>query len=413
MPTRLGGGDASEAEAIAVFDPFAPSYIENPYPTYAALRQHDPVHRSSSGLWVLTRYDDVASALENPSLGNQPSAYALLNERNRSRYVCADVANSILPFLDAPKHTAPRKLIGRTFNGNLRRQALDMSGIADRLLEPYRERGSIELVGDFGLPYTMALVGQLLGVPEDDYDHLKECSEWFFYLFAPMPSDEVRVRVDKALIEFRRYFAALIGERRRAPRGDLVSELISAEVSGHRLGEAELIDTCMLLYADGVENIDSGFALAVLALLDHPEQLERLKRHPELMGHAANELLRYDTPAHFLARTAREDLSIRGREIHENDGVLLMLASANHDPEQFANPDTLDIGRDPNLHLSFGRGRHSCIGATFATTLFTAGLRAIVEGLPDFAVASSERKWIPRLGHRWLAELPLTFTARA
>lgn len=391
------------------FDPLDAAYIENPYPIYKALRTREPVHRSPLGLWVVTRYVDVLGALENPLLGNSPAPYAVLNERNRSRYVCADVANNILPFLDAPRHTASRRLIGRTFNGNLRRQALDMESIASEILAEHKGRGEIELLGDFGLPFSVRLTGDLLGVPRDDQSYLKQCSEWFFYLFAPIPSDEVRTQVDKALEDFRQYFAKLIAERKQNPGRDLISELLTAESGGHQLSDTELIDTCMLLFADGVENIDSGLGSAVLSLLSHPEQMKLLRDDPALINSAVNELLRYETPAQFIGRVAQDATSIGGVPIRKNDGVLLMLGAANRDPDQFEEPDRVDIRRHPNPHLVFGKGRHTCIGASFATMQFAVALRVILDQLPNLELASEKQTWVPRLGHRWLAELPLRF----
>lgn len=405
-------GDAREAHSVTppVFAPLAPEYVQNPYPFYETLRQHDPVHRSSTGLWVLTRYRDVLEALENPQLGNAPAPYGVLNERNRERYVCADVANNILPFMDAPEHTARRKLIGRTFNGNLRRQPPDFVSTAESLLDAHRDRGELELLRDFGLPFGVRLISELLGIPASDHDKLKACSEWFFYLFAPIPTEEIRVKVDGALEEFRTYFAQLIEIRRASPGVDLVSELLRAEHRGMTLSDAELIDTCMLLFADGVENIDAGIGSAVASLLHHPDQLKLLQDQPKLMSGAVDELLRYETPAQFIGRVALADLEIDGCLIRKNEGVLLMLGAANRDPEQFAQPDQLNIQRHPNPHVVFGKGQHTCIGASFVGMQFGAALSTIITRLPNLQLATPSQRYTPRLGHRWLAELPVTFT---
>ena len=418
---RRGSSSACEAGsavdepevALPAFDPLDPAILADPYPAYAALREHDPIHRAANGHWIVTRYEDVARALDNPSLGNAPSRYAVTNERNRGRYTSANVANQILPFLDPPHHAVPRRLVGRAFNGSLRRRPLDMQGLADRLLQPYRERGEIELVNDFGLPFSMTLIGEVLGVPKGDLKMLKEWSEWFFYLFAPMPSDEVRVRVDQTLDDFRDYFSRLVAERRKEPREDLISDLIAAETAGRRLGEGQLVDTCMLLFADGVENIDSGLSVSILSLLRHPEALDRLRAEPALLPRAASELLRYDSPAQFVARTAREDLSLCGHEIRENEGVLLMLASANRDSSQIDRADSLVLDRDPNPLLTFGKGAHACIGAPFATQQFAIALGAVLSALPNPRLATGELDWVPRLGHRWLRQLPIEFDPTA
>ena len=394
-----------------LFDPQDPAFVEDPYPIYRALRDEDPVHRSPMGMWVLTRYADVDAALADPRLGNAPARHAVVHGRNRHRYVAADVASNILPFLDAPRHAGPRRLISRAFGAHLKRHPPDIDGIARRLIAEVRAAGEMEVLSDFATPLSVSVLCQVLGLPVEDEAQLTGWTESFFYLFAPIPSEAVLRQLDKALVEFRRYLGAAVEERRRSSRQDLISELMSAEENGRTLSEIELIDTCMLLFADGVENVDSGIANGVLALLRHPEELRRLREHPEYIQTAVDECLRYESPAQFIARVALEDLTIAGTPIRESQAVLLVLGSANRDPGQFEEPDRLDVARAPNPYLSFGKGRHSCVGAHLVRAELEVALRAILRELPGLALGQPAPRWRPRLGHRWLESLPVTFTA--
>jgi len=388
----------------AAFDPRDPDFVRDPYPTYAALRRDDPLHRAPFGYFVLTRYADVAAALRDPAFRNGPSRHAVVNERNRGRYVCADVAANVLPFLDPPRHTRLRKEIGRAFQAHLARHPPDLRALAEERLRPLLERGELDLVGDFATPFSVAVIGRVLGVPEEDAPRLEAWSEAFFYLFAPIPSEEVLARVDRELAAFRGYFASLLEERRRAPRADLISVLARAD----GLGDAEVADTCMLLFADGVENVDRGIANAVLALLEHEDELRRLRADPRLDEPAVHELLRYDSPAQFIGRIAREELRLHGATIRAEQPVFLVLASANRDAERFEDPDALHLDRADNPHLAFGQGRHGCLGGGLVAAEMRAAIRAILENLDELRLAGPLR-WVARPGHRWLEALPVRF----
>lgn len=408
-----GGGQrppVAHPPTQVIFDPGNPDFVHDPYPTFAALREHDPVHRSPMGSWVLTRYEDVAAALADERLGNAPPSYAVLNSRNSPRYVCAEVANNIIPFKDAPAHTQPRKLISRAFHQHLKQSPLDIGGMARQLLEAKRGVGEIDIVSEFSTPLSVSVLCQLLGISERDIPQLKRWSEWFFYLFSIIPSEAVRTELDQQLRAFRAFFADLVGQRRQQPGDDLISALLAAGREGGGLSEVELIDTCLLLFADGA-NADAGLVNAVATLLSHPEQLQLLRDNPALMPQAVTECLRYESPSLFIGRIAREDLTLNGNYIRKDASVLLMLASANRDPAQFDHPDRFDITRQKNPLLSFGQGQHACVGRALVFREIEAALRVLLSTLPELALKNETRLWTPRLGHRWLSELRVMFQA--
>jgi len=396
--------------ARVVFDPSDPGLLEDPYPTYAVLREREPVHRSPMGAWALTRYDDIVAALNDDRLVNSPAPYAVVNERNKHRYISADVANNILPFIDPPRHTRLRSVISQAFRSQVRDHPPNIRGIADRLLDAHRSAGEIDIINGFGKPLSVAVFSEMLGVPDADRRQLERWSELFFYLFVPIPSAEILGEIEKALYDFRAYFLARIDELRGSPGEDLISLLIRAGGGPDGLSEKELADTCMLLFADGIENIDSAIGNGLIALLENPEQLAKLEARPELMPLAVDECLRFDPPSQFIARIATEDIVVRDVEIRKGDAIFLVLAAANRDPERFEDPDELDITREANQHVSFGRGRHFCIGAQVVRLHVEVGLRSILKRLPDLKRKQGPIRRVERPGHRWLESLPVTFS---
>lgn len=391
-----------------LFNPFDSDFVQNPYPAYETLRDHDPVHRTAFGFWVLTRHEHIVAALNDPRLSNAPAPYAVVNRKNRHRYVAADVANTIIPFLDPPEHTPPRRLIASEFHAHLKGRAGMIEGIADDLLTGLPGTAEIEFLRDFATPFAVRTISRFMGYPDQDADLLKSWSNWFFYLFTAMPSVEILQGVNQALTEFREYSGQIVEQRRRAPRDDLISRLLHASREGYSLSERELIDNCMLIFADGVENVESGLATAVATFLQHPDQLDLMMRCPELVESAVEECIRHQPPAQFIGRIALEEIEIGAKTIRPTDVVILVLASANRDPRAIPDPDRFDIGRKDLRHLSFGRGRHSCIGGSLVVKEFQIALRAIFDGSRRISLRDQDITWTARMGHRWPEALNLT-----
>ncbi len=391
------------------FDPLDPGYVSDPYPLFSRLRESEPIHKSPGGAWVLTRYEDIVSALGDRRLGNTPSPFAVVSTRNKQRYICADVVSNILPFIDVPKHTAPRKLISKTFFKFIARNPPDVETIANNLIQKKLECKEMDVLHDYATPLSVSVMAQVLGFPAGDESRLKELSEWFFYLFSMIPSQDVREKVDKALIEFREYISILVDDRRRKVKDDLISDLLNAKDGSYALSEPELIDTCILLFADGVENPDRLIANATAMLLHHPEQLAQLKQNPELITATVNECLRFESPAQFIGRVALEDLIINNTKIVKYSIVLLVLGSANRDSKKFESADQFNIQRNPNPYLSFGKGKHSCIGGSFVRLEVERALQVLIQRLPNMSLKHEQLDWAPRLAHRWLANLPVKY----
>lgn len=392
-------GGAARAPAVLRFEPEHPAFVADPYPTFAHLREHEPLHRGPGGAWVLTRHADVVAAFADERLGNAPARHAVVHARNRERYVCADVANNILPFLDRPEHTAPRRLIARAFGQQLKQSPPDVAGIAAALLDDIAARGGpFDVVADYGSPLAARVVADLLGVPRSDAMLLAEWSATFFRLFAPLPSEEIRERLDADLQRFRDRLLALLADRRAAPRADVLSAL-ARDPGG--LSDLQLVDNVMLLFADGIENVDRAIGASAHLLLEHPEQLRAWRRRPELLQGVVAECLRYESPAQLVPRIAREPVEWHGGTVPAGGVVLLALAAANRDPAVFRAPDRFDVSRSPNPHVSFGRGRHGCIGGPLVELELAEALRALFERFASLRRVAPVR-WLPRTAHRWV-----------
>ncbi|MCP3868703.1 MAG: cytochrome P450 [Gammaproteobacteria bacterium] len=395
-----------------VFDPYAPDFIRDPYPVYSALRSTDPVHKSRFGYWVLTTYDNVNTALTDTRLSNRPSRFAVTHSRNRERYSAADVANNIIPFQDAPEHTAARKLISKAFFTHLRTTPPAIEQLSRRLLDDAVSAGHMDIVKEFATPLAVGVIADLLGLPEEDHKRLRSWSHWFFYLFSPIPSAEVLARLNRSLDEFRVYVADVVEARRTFPKDDLISRLVTIDDGGKTLTNTQIIDTCMLLFADGVENVDSGIAGCLLTFLQTPNLIDRLSIEPESIPSAIREALRLSSPGQFIAKIARQDLEIGGHLIRTNEAVLLVLASANRDDKVFERPDLFILDRTDNRHLTFGHGHHACIGAPLVEMEMEIAFKQILKRYVNLRLAIDELRWEARMGHRWLVDLPIRFDAR-
>ena len=404
---HIQSGSASESDDF-IFDPFARSFIDDPYPALSILRQNYPVYRCSNGSWVLSRHEDISTALKDPRLGNSPSPYAVVSERNRHKYVCADVAQNILPYMDAPAHTQVRKLIARSFHQHLNDNPLDIGARCHELLLT-RSSDSIDLLAEFATPLCFRVVTHLFGVnPETSLQlqaRYKSWSEWFFYLFSIIPSEEVLKKTNNELLQCRDYFRQLIDQRRATPGNDWLSGMLH-ENQQIVLNDTQLIDTCMLIMADAI-NADFGIANAFLALLQNSRLQDELRAGPQHTMAAANELLRFDSPSLFIARRAVEDIEIRGRTIGKNSGVLLMLASANRDESVFSSADQIKIDRESNPYLSFGRGEHACIGRQLVVRMVDAAINVLLTQTGSIELLLDRPEWELRAGHRWLKSLPV------
>lgn len=360
----------------AIFQPYDQAFAANPYPVYAQLRAEHPVFASAEfGMTFFTRYRDIVRLLTDQRLGRTMDHLldeAALAEKRKSsdwadlpaynRYVRVNLLES-----EGPDHARIRRLLGQALQPKRVAEFRERIGhISRELLDELLPRGQMDFLADFAELLPVAVIAELLGWPLEHRHRLRPWSAHIVRLYEKNHTEQDRQRAESATREFAAMIDDLANLRRRQPRDDLISKLAATETIADGLSRDELIATCMLLLNAGHEATVNAAGNGLLALLRHPQEMARLRRQPELLEPAIEEMLRFDPPLHLFHRFVLEDLDFDGHELHRGDTVGLLYGSANRDPQAFPNPDNFDIGRKPNRHLAFGAATHFCLGAPLA-----------------------------------------------
>ena len=394
-----------------LFDPLSPEFHADPYPFYRRLREADPVFLSPLGLWVLTRYDDCVASLRDPRFGRD-GFEAILSAQYGEESETGRLPRSML-FRDPPDHTRLRALVSRAFTPRvIEGMRTQIQGVVDRLLDRVEGRGEMDVIADLAYPLPVTVICDMLGVPLDDHEQIKS---WSSDIIRSL--DAIGIPSDDSVVERGRvgrrgiaeYFRALLPGRRRHPRADLLSSLIAAEEQGDRLTEGELLATCVLLFIAGHETTVNLIGNGLLALLQHPAELDRLRREPALIGTAVEELLRYDSPVQRTARITNAEVELGGKTIPRGAFVVTAIGAANRDPAHFPDPDRLDIARADNRHIAFGFGIHFCLGAPLARAEGQLALGSLLRRLPRLRLGGAPRQWRESSTLRGLKALPVEF----
>jgi cytochrome P450 len=400
---------------------FTWEFAADPYPAYAWLREHAPVHRTTlpSGVdaWLVTRYADARQALADGRLSKNPAHHS--EQAHRTGRVGipgerqADLMTHLLN-IDPPDHTRLRRLVSKAFTP--RRVAEfepRVQNLTDRLIDSFAARGSADLIHEFAFPLPIYAICDLLGVPAEDQDDFRD---WAGMMIRH--GGGPRGGVARAVKKMRSYLLELIHRKRGELGEDLISGLIRASDHGEHLTENEAAAMAFILLFAGFETTVNLIGNGLFALLNQPEQRARLQAsvaagETELLATGIEELLRYDGPVELATwRFATAPLSIGGVDIPVGDPVLVVLAAADRDPARFDRPDTLDLARRDNPHLGFGHGIHYCIGAPLARLEGQRALATLLTRLPDLRLAAEpgELRWRGGLIMRGLRELPVSFT---
>jgi cytochrome P450 len=369
--------DEAVAAGTLVWDPYDPAWVSDPYAVYAELRRSNPVHRNALGFWVFTRHADCLAVLRD----RRSSSDARNVDATSFREVRtvdlppADGPEAVLaemaPFLfrDPPDHTRLRGLVQKAFTprvvDGLRPR---LEEICDDLLDAALERGEVDLVADYAYPLPVQIIVEMLGVPAEDHEQFRVWSHALARGLDPdflLPPEAVQQRLG-AILSFVQYFASLIEDRRRRPGDDLLTRLIQAEEEGDALSQGELLSTCILLLVAGHETTVNLISGGALALMERPDQLARVRDDPAVARGAVEEMLRFVCPVQLTGRVALEDMEVGGARLGAGQFSMLLIGSANRDPEAFDAPDTFDVTRADNNHLGFGFGIHHCLGAPLA-----------------------------------------------
>jgi cytochrome P450 len=404
----------SRSEAIQVPQLFGAEMHEDPYPVYRRLRENSPVYwdEALQG-WVLTRYDDVAWSLK--SLSSDRVSLA----RERFQYAGVDALWDILAVLmlqrDEPDHARLRALVQKAFSRTSVEQWTDSIERRIRLLlAPALQRGHMDFIWDFAVPLPILVISDLVGIAEADRERVKGWCDDFSIValnfYANIETDQLKRGLD-SVMEFRAYLQERVNELRRSPRQDLLSALVLAEHEGSRLTLDELLANTHLLLNAGNETTSNLLGNGLVALLAHPDQLQRLRDAPAAIADAVEECLRYDSPVQFQGRVATEDVDCAGTTIRRGQLVLTVLGAANRDPDHFRDPDRFDASRHPNYHLAFGHGRHHCVGAELARFEARIAFKILFTELETLELLPTDLRHRENFNMRCYQHLPIRVSA--
>ena len=397
-----------------------PAVLPDPYPVLAGLREASPFAQADGALVVVGWHADCSEILRDPRASS---------ERNNSLLAPPEVRAQRAPSflsLDPPDHTRLRRLVSQAFVPRvIARLEPRIREVADQLLTAAAVKGDgqagpagtrqLEVVSQLAYPLPVRIISELLGVPAGDHARFAGWSASLVHSLQPqfIAADRApaAAAAQQARLEFADYFRELIAARRARPAEDLLSELIHAEDDGQRLGEQELIATCVLLLVAGHETTVSLISNAILALLRHPDQLAALRADPGLAAGAVEETLRYDAPVQFTGRVARGGMQVGPVSAPDGAVLLLLLAATGRDPGVFEDPDTFDIRRGAANHLAFAAGPHFCLGAPLARLEATIALRAFATRVTDPELDPAGLAYKPNLNLRGPARLVVGFSS--
>jgi cytochrome P450 len=399
-------------------DMFAPAAIADPYRHYARLRELDPVHWNERyQLWVVTRYDDVVWMIRHHELFSS----AVIRNDPRPPYPPVDPGDlGLVGYVrqfradqlvehDRPEHLAMRQVVHGYFTPKTMEswRPFVRQAVAE-LLDEAQERGRMDVLTDLAAPLPVRVITQMMGVPPEDREHLRELADKLLWINRGEP-DRLRPLTEgmRGMLE---YVEPLVEARLARPGGDFISVLAQGEKIGMLTRHQVLVNTALLLFA-GHETTMNLICNGTLALIRHPDQWARLKADPAAWAQrTTEECLRYDPPVKSTQRIATEDVELRGKLLRKNDRIRWAIASANRDPAAFPEPERFDVGRHPNPHVAFGAGIHFCLGVTLARVEGQEVFRALAERFPAFHLETDRLEYQPSIQFRSLKALPVSWS---
>lgn len=401
------------------FDFLAPEVLRNPHPTLAKMREIAPIYHLQhkelgSYPWLVTRYDDAINLLNDErftkDMARVKDAFGKSGDSSGDMMMQAAASiNRHMLTLDPPDHTRLRNLIHKAFTPRMIRDLeVRIREITNGLVDGMIAKGQADFIMDFAFPLPVTVIAELLGIPKEDQERFRY---WSQTIILGGTSGSDLEKVGAAALEFIMYFHEQFDARREQPQDDLITALVQAEEAGDKLDQQELISMVFLLLVAGHETTVNLLGNGTLALLQHPEQKRQLSEHPELMKTAIEEMLRYDGPVGVSTmRWALEDVEYYGQPIRAGEMVVASLLSANRDPAMFADPNGLDLARNPNKHIAFGNGIHYCVGAPLARMEGAVAFETLLKRLPKLALAvdAEEIEWNKTILLHGMTQMPVT-----
>lgn len=391
------------------------AFHANPFPFYAYLRAEAPVFKVQlpyplkRPAWIVSRYDDVMTVLKDERFSKDKFKVMTPEQRAKQPYTPAafKALERTLLDLDAPDHTRLRGLVHKAFTPKLVEQMRTrVDRISNELLDAMESKGEIDLIADYALPIPLTIIAEILGIPKEDVRKFGGWTKKVISIKTPITA----LMATPTLLIMMRYLRKLFQQRRVDPQDDLITALVQAEEAGDQLSEDEMLTMVFVLVIAGHETTVNLIGTGMLELVRHHNQFERLRDNPQFIKPAVEELLRFVTPVETATeRYVLEDVTIAATTIPRGDLVFAAVASANRDEQVFANPDSLDITRDPNRHLSFGQGAHYCVGAPLARLEGSIAINNLVQRFPNLRLAIPEERlaWRKIITLRGLERLPV------
>ncbi|WP_159770766.1 cytochrome P450 [Streptomyces sp. HM190] len=381
------------------FDPWDPGFLADPYPAYAELRALGRVrYFEPTNQWLVAHHADVSTLLRDRRLGRTYQHRFTHEEFGRSapppeHEPFHTLNDHGMLDLEPPDHTRIRRLVSKAFTPRtVERLKPYVEGLAGELVARLVEAGGGDLLADVAEPLPVAVIAEMLGVPEADRAQLRPWSADICGMYELSPSEATAKSAVRASVEFSEYLRDLIAHRRENPGDDLISGLIAAHDEDDRLTEQEMISTCVLLLNAGHEATVNATVNGWWALFRNPDQLAALRADHSLVPAAVEELMRYDTPLQLFERWVLDDIEIDGTTVPRGAEIAMLFGSANHDPAVFAAPEKLDLTRQENPHISFSAGIHYCIGAPLARIELAASMTALLEKAPTLSLATEPKR---------------------
>jgi len=380
-------------------------YAAQPHDDWSWMREHAPAYWDERNeVWALTRYADV--------LATEKDARTFSSQRAPRPH------GDHLPMMismDDPDHSRRRKLVSRGFTPRrVRDHELTIRRICTEIIDRVAPRGECDFVWDIAAPLPLLLIADMLGFPPESYDDLLRWSDDLIRGSTANPPPDVALAGMNAMLAFREFQIGVIADRRsKPPQDDLVSILCHSDIDGERLDDESIINEALLILIGGDETSRHVLTDGMLALLDNPDQLAVLRDDPAAVEVGVEELLRWVSPVKNMARTVTREIELHGEVLHEGDQVMLMYPAANRDPAVFADPQRLDVGRQPNPHLAFGFGPHFCMGASLARMELRVMFTELLRRLPDLHLAGEP---LPRRSSNFISgpeAMPVAFTPSA
>jgi cytochrome P450 len=405
-------GAFEDAEQYSLLRMLSPQVLADPSALYRGLREREPVHWDPYiHAWVVTSYPEVVQVLTECSADRTPALSHLDRLGLSFMKPFAEMMRQQMMFMDGDRHTRLRSICAAAFTP---RKVIDLKtaiqSTADGLLDRVVHQGHMDMIADFANPLPAIVTARLLGVPIEDHEQLHAWVLDLAEVLGNFQHHPNRVaEIIRSLDGLKLYVAARMEEQRRRPSNGLIHSLLTAEVDGCRLSDDEVIANTIITLIGGHETTTNLIASGFLTLLRNPGSLEQLRRQPEIVGTAVEELLRYESPVQHTARVAVADMELGGKVVSKGSKVVAVLAAANRDPSRFSDPDSVNLLRSNNRHLAFGWAAHFCFGAPLARVEGQIAFNSLVRRLKNPELADPKLEWRQNAGLRGLTKLTVSF----